>query len=641
LNRLKRATLSLKELGPGQLLDYAVYKAQLQSGKFETLTPIGQAESAPCLPDFASFKMFDPNPLEPDQRKAVLTAADEIVAGQYRPFGGEPAPLTFDLPESPLQHWTKYGDTLAGQDIKTIWEPARFIWTYPLLQAYLFTKDDRYPQVFWQYFESFIHANPVNAGPNWASGQEVALRLIPWLAAAQIFAEASATTPARKQLMANAIWQHTLRIPPTLSYARSQNNNHYLSEALGLTLGGSIFAALPQGKRWLQQGFQAFQEGLLHQISADGTYSQHSNNYHRMMLHLALLFMRVCRLNQLAPSQRVKTRLASATQWLAAQADQTSGQVPNLGHNDGSNLLPIGCVSYADYRPTLQAASLAFCQAPLFESGNCDELPAWLGIKTQENAPLLQPASEAIRLVGDSNTWGTLRSVRFHSRPAHADLLHVDLWWQGQNFALDAGTYAYNLPAPWQNSLGKTCVHNTVTVAGQDQMLAAGKFLWLQRAESHTFPPQPNEEVAILFCNLPVAYTQVRSLKWLPGQGFAIRDSLELARKSKEPTSVTIQWLLPDWHWEWHDDQLRLMHEDRSILLQVSGAEVRTHEVISAQSVSLIRAGETLLGAENDPIRGWVSPTYLQKIPALSLAVTFETQNSLEINSIWTLSKIE
>jgi hypothetical protein len=83
------------------------------------------------------------------------------------------------------------------------------------------------------------------------------------------------------------------------------------------------------------------------------------------------------------------------------------------------------------------------------------------------------------------------------------------------------------------------------------------------------------------------------------------------------------------------------MHEDRSILLQVSGAEVGTHEVIAAQSVSLIRAGETLLGAENDPIRGWVSPTYLQKIPALSLAVTFETQNSLEINSIWTLSKIE
>jgi len=637
LNRLQRAYLSLLELGPGQLLDYAVYKAQLSSGRFEALTPIGLVAPAPFLPDLGALKLFTPPPSDPSQAQTVLAVADEVVAGQFRPFGGEPAPLTFDLPEPATRHWTQTGDTLAGQDIKTFWEPARFVWTYPLLQAYQLNGDERYARAFWQYLESFVRANPVNCGPNWASGQEVALRLIPWLAAAQVFANSAATTPQRKQLLADSIWQHTLRIPPTLAYARSQNNNHYLSEALGLMLGGYAFTQ----QTWLRQGFNAFQEGLSRQISADGTYSQHSNNYHRMMLHLSLLFWRVCQLNGLHPSTRVKNRLASATRWLAAQADILSGQVPNLGHNDGSNLLPLGSQDYADYRPTLQAASLAFCKAPLFAHGAWEILANWLGVEHVQGESLLQPNCEAIRRVGDTNIWGTLRSVRFHSRPAHADLLHVDLWWQGQNIALDAGTYAYNLPAPWQNSLGKTHVHNTLSVAGQDQMMPAGKFLWLQRAESHHFPPQLEEEIAILYCNLPIAYTQLRSLSYLPDQGFRVRDTLELTRKSKEPTPVTIQWLLPDWHWDWQGNELQLTHEERSIHLMVSGAELKTQKPVAIQSVSLIRAGESLLGAVMDPIRGWVSPTYLQKIPALSLAVTFETKNTLEIISNWTLSKIE
>lgn len=637
MNRLQRAYLSLLELGPGQLLDYAVYKAQLRSGKLAALTPVGQAKAAPSLPDFGSLQLFSPAKADPSQAETILAAAEEIVAGQFRPFSGNPTPLTFALPQTATRHWTQFGDTFAGEDIKTFWEPARFGWTYPLLQAYLLNGDERYARAFWQNLESFAQANPVNCGPNWASGQEVALRLIPWLAAAQVFANSAETTPQRRQLLADVLWQHTLRIPPTLAYARSQNNNHYLSEALGLMLGGYAF----NQKNWLKQGFNAFQDGLLHQIREDGTYSQHSNNYHRMMLHLALLFWRICQLNGLQPSSRVNNRLASATQWLAAQVDAASGQVPNLGHNDGSNLLPFGSQKYADYHPSLQAASLAFCQTPVFKSGAWDELSHWLGFKYPANSPLLQPVSDAIHRVGDEITWGTLRSLRFHSRPAHADLLHIDLWWQGQNIALDAGTYAYNLPSPWQNSLGKTCVHNTITVAEQDQMLAAGKFLWLKRAESHTFPPQLNEEIAILYCNLPVAYTQIRSLKWQPGLGFTVRDTLELARKSKEPTPITIQWLLPDWDWEYSGNKLQLTNEDSSVALQVLGADMNTHEEIAAQTISLVRAGETLLGTENNPIRGWVSPTYLQKRPALSLAVTFETQNTLEIISNWTISKIE
>ncbi len=278
----------------------------------------------------------------------------------------------------------------------------------------------------------------------------------------------------------------------------------------------------------------------------------------------------------------------------------------------------------------------------LLPEGNWDSLSQFLGIepaKLQSQIKISEPPS--IRKIGNNTTWGTLRCVHFHSRPAHADLLHVDLWWQGENIALDPGTYAYNLQEPWQNSLAKTHVHNTITVANQDQMIQAGKFLWLQRAEAHAFPPQTNEETAILYCNLPVAYTQYRTLKYLAGSGFQVHDAVELAKPSKTPVPVTIQWLLPDWTWELQADLLVLKKNCCQIRLKISALDPKNKKVLPISSLAILRAGETLFGSESDPIRGWYSPTYLVKSPALSISVTYETKNAIEIDSLWSLTKIE
>jgi hypothetical protein len=57
--------------------------------------------------------------------------------------------------------------------------------------------------------------------------------------------------------------------------------------------------------------------------------------------------------------------------------------------------------------------------------------------------------------------------------------LHLDIWFDGVNLALDPGTYSYNKPAPWDNGLARTRVHNTGNADGLDQMTRAGRFLWL------------------------------------------------------------------------------------------------------------------------------------------------------------------
>ena len=174
-----------------------------------------------------------------------IEIADEITRGLYRPFGGEPRPLDLSLPQ-PLRDWTEYGDTVGIVDIKNIWEPARFSWALYLARAYSVTSKESYLESFWQYFESFCTTNPAYLGPNWVSAQEVALRAINWLMILPILEQASCTTPARLELMKKSLWQHLLRIPPTIAYAKSQNNNHLLSEALGMYLLGGFFASQSQ-----------------------------------------------------------------------------------------------------------------------------------------------------------------------------------------------------------------------------------------------------------------------------------------------------------------------------------------------------------------------------------------------------------
>jgi hypothetical protein len=163
-------------------------------------------------------------------------------------------------------------------------------------------------------------------------------------------------------------------------------------------------------------------------------------------------------------------------------------------------------------------------------------------------------------------------------------------------------------------------------------MLRDGKFLWLERARAFALPTQANTQAVILYCNLPIAYTQVRTLTWVPKHEFTILDQIELARLEKSAVKVSIQFLLPDWHWQFAENTLKLTGLDQKLSLRVSAVDPADRSKVIGEA-SLVRAGEALLGVQTNPIRGWISPTYLVKKPALSFMVTFATTKTLEIKT--------
>ena len=633
VNPISKAFLIFKELGPAQLAENLLYRMQVRSGWLERKTPTDPNSSTfPrgifTVPSLFTFERIN----DQRQRNLYIKQADEISGGQYHPFGGALEKLDLSMSQ-PLRHWTKYSDTLDGKDIKVIWEPARFTWAIPLCAAYTSTKDEKYPATFWRYLELFLENNPVNQGPNWSSAQEVALRLIPWVMAGQVFKTSKSSTPERVELLARATWEHCNRIPVSLHYARSQHNNHLLSEALGLMMGGMAFQSTTEGQGWLKLGNREFQKGILSLVEMDGTFSQHSTNYHRMLLHLALVYQRVTTLAGIDIPEDIEERLAFATKWLAGHVDPLSGRAANLGHNDGTNLLPIGSMDYTDYRPTLQAASCAFLGSPCLPQGDWDGLALALQIPNPPRTatPLLNLTTSAIHRIGSEATWASLRVGHFNSRPAHADQLHVEIWNKGINLASDAGTYAYNLPPPWDNSLGSTVVHNTVIVDNQNQMFHASKFLWLKRANARVISKSESQMTARIRANSLRAYTHTRQLRQVSNQSFEILDEIVLARHREDNLPVTIHWLMPDWQWKINGDSISIKNGNSSLLLQVTA--------ILPGAVSLVRAGECLVGSESDPIRGWFSATYLNKTPALSYAVQYAIEKRIQIKSLWTLDR--
>ena len=107
---------------------------------------------------------------------------------------------------------------------------------------------------------------------------------------------------------------------------------------------------------------------------------------------------------------------------------------------------------------------------------------------------------------------------------------------------------------------------------------------------------------------------------------------------------VQLQWLLPDWPWrlETVNDVAHMQVESPfgwvALTLRAGPAGSLRTRLANSVIIQLIRAGELLSGkGEFSPVRGWYSPTYGNKIPALSLSFNLAAPLPIMLTSEWNL----
>jgi hypothetical protein len=366
-------------------------------------------------------------------------------------------------------------------DIKLVWELSRMDWVLAFAQRAR-NGDAAALQRLNVWLADWCQHNPPYRGPNWKCGQEASIRVMHLAMAALILGQTRQATPALRDL----IHLHLQRIAPTLSYAIGQDNNHGTSEAAALFIGGSWLGEFGQSEavRWVALGRRWLENRAVRLIGEDGCFSQYSLNYHRVMLDtfsIAEVWRR--HLGLPAFSARWSSRALAATRWLHAMVDTSSGDVPNVGANDGARLLQLSDSPYRDFRTSLQLAMVLHAgRRAVDEPGVWDHALSWLGLNAQAEA-----AAPAASCQGDKGGFAVLRKgramvmlryPRFRFRPSQADALHLDLWNDGDNLLRDAGTYGYNTEKRWMEYFGGTAGHNTVQFDGRDQMPRLSRFLW-------------------------------------------------------------------------------------------------------------------------------------------------------------------
>lgn len=542
-------------LGLRNLVRVAGYRALLKAGIHPAQRCVGVVADGPVF-SAVSLPRIDAAGNGSWRNFAELFSAHCVALGDGPP-DWLTNPLNGARVPDPARPWWKVADfDPAVGDIKLAWELSRWDWV-PAFAQQARQGDPAALDRLNAWLGDWIGGNPAYQGPNWKCGQEASIRIMHLAVAAVILGTIETPSAALQAL----IETHLRRIAPTLSYAAAQDNNHGTSEAAALVIGGSWLALAGNraGALYARKGRAYFEERVARLIETDGSFSQYSVTYHRVMLDtLSLAECWRRHLGQPGFSERFRKRAAAASEWLRAMVVE-GGDAPNTGSNDGANLLQLTPASYRDFRPSVQLASALFSGARAYPPGGQDEILQWLGVDLPSD--LLDPSANrtfadggyAVMRRGDA--MAMMRFPRFRFRPGQADIFHLDLWVGGVNLLRDGGTYSYNQGDAWIDYFGGVASHNTIQFDDAPQMPRFGRFLLGNWPKTRALKPVSEQGGAAEFS---AGYRDWRGCEHhravtLTDTALSVRD-----RVSGFAQKAVIRWRLAPGVWEVTEDGVRM-----------------------------------------------------------------------------------
>ncbi len=506
-------------------------------------------------------------------------------------------------------------------DVKYVWELNRLQFLQPVAALAAHDGDEGLANFCLEEIESWIDANPPFLGVNWASGIELALRVVSLLVVLGLTGTERVKPTLRRKLRsclaAHAYW--LARYPSRHSSA----NNHLIAEA------GAIFML---GTLWPELGISAEAEAartlLVDQVGlqfhADGVGAEQSPTYTAFTLEWYLLCLSVAERAGVPFPTSVTERLTDAGAFLRAITDE-GGHVPHIGDDDEGRVLATAPWPEADYPSAVLGCLSAFLGKPelappvvrpglrnlyLGLPAPCRRGPEGARIFAEGGYSVFRRAiaGRATLMVMDHGPLGHL-SIAAHG---HADALAVWLHIGDQPVLVDAGTYLYHSGGEWRDRLRGTPLHNTLALDERNSSRIAGPFNWGQRANSSIIAWKDGE---------PEPYVRARHDGYIAShgllherhliahaRGYTLRDAL-LAGPSEVPDDDQVPFVEISF----------LVHPDLDV--RIDGAKA----MILRSGEPLLRiTGAGALGLElfkgcASPARGWYSDRFGTIRPASQL----------------------
>jgi hypothetical protein len=398
---------------------------------------------------------------EHDADEAILERANAVLDHRFDLLGSGPTELGPEIDwradfktgrRWPLRHGSlvrlSYED---GSDIKVPWELSR-AQHFPLLAgAYRLSGERRYLDELGAQLQSWIAANAVELGPNWASTMDVAIRAANWVAALALVAEDAASEPWFEPAL-QSLLLHGRFVRSHLEWSEVRGN-HYLANVVGLLPVAALFSGGWEGRRWAAWAAGELVSELEHQVREDGGAHEASIPYHRLVTELFLSGTEA--VDALVPAQLpewYRERLQRMLELVRAYT-RPDGLAPQLGDADDGRFLPLG-----DYGADPRDHRHLFAQAAL---------PFTLATRStafRESGFFVLRSGDVYAIVhcGDTGRHG----LGGHS---HNDQLSFELLIGGQPLVVDPGTYVYTADPEARNLFRSTSYHSTLRVDGGEQ----------------------------------------------------------------------------------------------------------------------------------------------------------------------------
>ncbi len=538
------------------------------------------------------------------ERRKLIEEADKYLEHRWLFFGLSCEEKEIDWHRDPVSNLSaplifgfsiNHRDEKIAGNIKNTWEKNRHHHLTVLAMAFFVTKDERYAKEIRNQLKSWIEQNPYLIGVNWTHPLEQGIRLISWsyvfmlLSASKYFEEIY----GKDGFLWRSVYEHQKFIINTYSVGSSANN-HLIGEMAGLFISACYFPLFKESNKWKNFSRKKLEKELIRQTYGSGVNKELAFSYQLFVLEFCMLTVIA---DTLAFSERYRTILIDMLQFVD-RLESTIGFLPNYGDGDEGmavQLQPLGS-SRSDWLFDLSNKFLDSSFATrgsfisqLFEEAKVDAKPSTAGSHIYEDAGILiyHENHENLSYSGlfDFGQLG-MGSIAAHG---HADALSFTLAVNGQPVLVDPGTYCYHTDLYWREYFRSVHGHNTLSIAGLDQSVQSGPFLWSRKAKASliSFDLDHKKIKAMHDGYAPLNVFHTREFSWEDGL-IEIHD--ELAGEGEHDVEVRFHF---------HPD-VKVILSDSELLCQ-QGSDKLTVKMDASLDAKLINGSDK---------GGWYSPKF-------------------------------